>query len=309
VGYLVEGQWCHAEQLTPSGVAYQKASSRFVGEVSRAVAELRQSSADESGYIEALRAYFSRFTLFASLACPWVHRVLLARALGPVGEALRCRWISGEFGEEGWRLPLELHPLTGRPPYVHSLYTHTHPQHTGRVTLPLLWDHQEERLVSNDSGELMRALGGSLLAPPDELQELDLEAAWLQSELNIAPYRAGFASTQAHYEQAVLGLFQVLDQLEERLERGEAFLRGAQLSELDLRLLPTLVRFDIAYVTHFKCNLKRLVDYPALSAYLRRLCVIPAVRETIDLDEVKLHYFKSVPKNDHVPLGPPVDFL
>ena len=309
MGQLVQGRWRPQDHLTNREGAYHKASSGFIGEVSQALIALRAQAPNIDAYHASLSAYFSRFTLFGSLACPWVHRVLLARALGPVGEALTCCLVSGEFGEEGWRLPPERHPLPSASSYVHSLYTHTNPTYTGRVTLPLLWDNAAQRIISNDSSELMRALCAYRLSPPERLEELTREAAWLQSEVNIAPYRAGFAATQALYEQTVQKLFEALDQLEARLQSAGPYLLGEHLSELDLRLLPTLVRFDVAYVSHFKCNLKRITDYPALSAYLKRLCALPSVRETIDLHEIKRHYFRSVPKNDHLPLGPQVDFL
>lgn len=298
MGQLVAGEWLGGDQLQGASGRYERTSSQFIGQLS-------DSPPLEHG----------RYVLFVSRACPWAHRVLLTRALCGLEPLLPLVEVSPELGAEGWALAPGQSPLTEGPSWVHTLYTRSCPQYTGRVTLPLLWDSERERVLSNDSTELMRFLQASAaasptafgrpvdLAPAHLLDELTPLCAWLQSDVNNGPYRAGFAQTQALYEEAVFALFDSLDILDHRLATRR-FLCGDALTEADVRLFPTLIRFDVAYYSHFKCNLRRLAEYPHLTRYLRELYRHPKVSKTVDVVAIKRHYFRSVPKNDHIPLGP-----
>jgi putative glutathione S-transferase len=298
MGQLVAGEWLGGDQLQGASGRYERTPSVFIGRLSGAAPLERR-----------------RYVLFMSRACPWAHRVLLTRALCGLEPLLPVVELSPELGAEGWSLAPGQSPLTEGASWLHTLYTHSCAEYTGRVTLPLLWDVEQGCVVSNDSAELMRFLQASAAASPtafgrpvdlspahlhDELAPL---CAWLQSDVNNAPYRAGFARTQALYEEAVFALFDSLDILDHRLA-SRRFLCGEALTEADVRLFPTLIRFDVAYYSHFKCNLRRLADYPHLARYLRELYRQSRVPKTVDLVAIKRHYFRSVPKNDHIPLGP-----
>lgn len=298
MGQLVGGVWRGADQLLHTAEGrYERTASVLIGQL------------DDAPLLER-----RRYALFASRACPWAHRVLLTRALCGLEARLPLVEVNPELGEEGWALGPGQSPLGDGAAWVHALYTRSCPHYTGRVTLPLLWDEERGVAVSNDSAEMMRFLQRSAAAlpgeacatdlrPPALLAELSALCAWLQSDVNNTPYRAGFAQTQALYEEAVFALFDSLDALEHRLA-ARRFLCGEVFTEADVRLFPTLVRFDVAYYAHFKCNLRRLAEYPHISRYLRDVYRHPGVSRTVDFVAIKRHYFRSVPKNDHVPLGP-----
>lgn len=301
LGQLVQGRWISQAQLVEQGGRYEKSRSLFIGNLDHLI----KGSGERAEEIERL---LSHCQLIVSLGCPWAHRVLLAQRFGMFGGSLEVMVVPPELGEEGWALPEAQSPVKGGAPFVHSLYTASFSEYTGRVTLPLLWDRETHTILSNDSAELMSLIGGAALKPSPLSEEVERWNSWLQSNLNIGPYRAGFAGSQALYEEAVLALFETLDIIEAHLAT-RSYMCGEQLTESDLRLLPTLVRFDVAYYHHFKCNLKPLSAYPAISAYLARLCAKPEVRETISIEHIKRHYFRSVPRNDHLPIGPQLSFL
>lgn len=268
------------------------------------------------------RAEPGRYHLYVSLACPWSHRTVIFRALKKLEEVISLSVVHPYMGSQGWTFD----PCEGCIPdtanglrYLHQVYTLARPDYTGIVTVPTLWDKQRQTIVNNESAEIIRMLNSEFNefgdAPvdyyPAELrEEIDAVNDFVYSRVNNGVYRAGFATTQPAYERAFDDLFQALDQLEARLSR-QRYLVGDRLTEADWRLFPTLVRFDAVYHTHFKCNLRRLTDYPSLWAYTRELHQVPGIAQTVSLDHIKQHYYTSHPSinpNGIIPKGPLLDF-
>ena len=302
MGQLINGQWRSQDQLTNLKGEFKRTASVFVG-------NLPQAPQSPSQYL-----------LIASRACPWAHRVLLARNIKGLS-ALEVHYAPPELGEQGWRMPSSLtstlQSSTLQGEWVHTLYTHTHPTYTGRVTLPLLWDQKAGHLLSNDSTELLWWLLESwpqLTPSPSQLsikpisseaERAEIQGAlqWITSKVTNGPYRAIFSTHQALYEENVVAFFEALDVVEERLQR-QPFFMGESLSACDLTLFPTLYRLELAYRTHLKCALKRLSDYPALTRYTQQLSAYPEFFSTLNPHEVEVHYGRSVPKQAHVTLEP-----
>jgi glutathionyl-hydroquinone reductase len=270
-----------------------------------------------SGY----RAEAGRYHLYVSLACPWAHRTLIARELKGLTEAISLSVVHPHMGEHGWELreyPGTVPDTVNHARYLHEVYTRAVPDYTGRVTVPVLWDKQQGRIVCNDSRQILRMLSRELdsvatgaidLCPRDLEPEIDRVIDELYGPVNNGVYRAGFATTQEAYEEAARELFRALDELERRLE-AQRYLLGARFTEADICLFTTLLRFDVVYHYHFKCNLRRIADYPALSAYLRDVFQLGSVAETCNLDHIKRHYFTSHPHinpSGIIPLGPELD--
>ena len=263
-----------------------------------------------------------RYRLYVSLACPWACRALVFRALKGLQDAIPVSVVNPHMGAEGWTFE----PDAGVVPdaangvrRLHELYTLAEPGFTGRVTVPVLWDTGTRTIVSNESSEIIRMLNGAFdgvgAAPgdyyPAELRgEIDALNERIYATVNNGVYKAGFATAQDAYEEAVGPLFDTLDWLEARLA-DQRYLAGAKLTEADWRLFTTLVRFDSVYASHFKCGLRRIVDYPNLWAYTRDLYQVPGVAGTVNLDHIKRHYFGSHPTINPtgiVPVGPALDF-
>lgn len=256
-----------------------------------------------------------RYHLYVSLACPWAHRTIVARRLKGLEEAIGLTIVDPIRDERGWAFTHEPDPLEGFE-FLAEAYRATDPDFEGRVTVPVLWDRVERRVVNNESSEILRMLNAEFNAFARD-PELDLYPAALRAEIdevnervyhsvNNGVYKAGFATSQEAYAEAVRDLFQSLDWLEERLAERR-YLLGAQPTEADWRLFTTLIRFDAVYVGHFKCNLRRIADYPHLSGYLRDLYQQPGIRETVDFDHIKRHYYVTHDKINPtgvVPLGP-----
>lgn len=254
-----------------------------------------------------------RYHLYVARACPWAHRTLIYRALQGLTDAVDVSIVSPLMLSEGWVFD-DSHPDNlYRATHLHQLYTRANPQYSGRVTVPLLWDTLSGTAVSNESSEIIRdfeAWGGRVLRPAAMAETIDEVNAWIYEDINNGVYKCGFATSQTAYDQAVTALFRGLDRLDELLA-DQAYLAGSVVSEADWRLLPTLLRFDTVYVTHFKCDHKRLVDYPNLWDYTRQLAQVPGILDTFDLMETRLHYFASHETvNPHriVSRGPDVDF-
>ena len=259
-----------------------------------------------------------RYHLYVSLACPWAHRTLILRRLKRLEPMIGLSVVHWLMGEQGWSFEpgegVVADPVL-HAQFLHQLYTASAPDYTGRVTVPVLWDLHRNCIVSNESADIIRMFDRAFdgvgvapgdHAPPEHLAEIDAVNARVYATVNNGVYRAGFATTQDAYEEAVAALFESLDWLEEHLSTRR-FLVADRLTEADIRLFTTLVRFDPVYVGHFKCNLRRIVDYPALSAYLGRLLQRPEFAETVDLGHIKRHYYMSHPTinpNRIVPLGP-----
>lgn len=259
-----------------------------------------------------------RYHLYVSLACPWAHRTLILRALKGLAPLIDVSVVSWLMGEQGWTF--EQHEgssgdrLDGLA-YLHQRYTLDDPHYTGRVTVPVLWDKQEQRIVNNESAEIIRifnsafdALTGNRLdLYPEPLRPvIDALNARIYPAVNNGVYRAGFATQQHAYEDAFDEVFAELDHLEGLLDR-QRYLAGEYLTEADVRLFTTLVRFDAVYFGHFKCNLRRIADYPNLTNWLRELYQWPGIADTVSLEHIQKHYYlshKTINPNGIVPKGP-----
>ena len=267
------------------------------------------------------RAEKGRYHLYAALTCPWATRVLIARKLKRLEDVISVSIVEPAMTDQGWRFgdyPGATRDAVNDATYLHEIYTRADPHYTGRATVPALWDRERGTIVNNESSDLLRMLNsgfGALaearsdLYPPAHQSAIDALNDEIYPSLNNGVYRAGFATTQAAYEDAFAGVFTMLDKLEKRLDFGR-FLLGEVLTEADIRLFVTLARFDAAYFGQFKCNLRRIADYPKLSAYLERLMALPAFRETFDLDHIKRGYYsiKSLNPTRIVPIGPKLDW-
>jgi len=268
------------------------------------------------------KAEAGRYHLYVSYACPWAHRTLIFRVLKGLEEMISLSVVNLHMGADGWTFD----PGDGVIPdpvnnanFFHQIYTAADPDYSGRVSVPTLWDKKTATIVSNESSEIIRMFNSAFdnigATPgdyyPEALRpEIDPINERIYETLNNGVYRTGFSTSQEAYEEAVVPLFDTLDWLEEHLS-DRRYLAGDTLTEADWRLFTTLVRFDPVYVGHFKCNLKRLIDYPNLAAYVRDLYQHPGVAETVFIDHIKLHYYgshESVNPTGIVPLGPTIDF-
>jgi putative glutathione S-transferase len=262
-------------------------------------------------------AEVGRYHLYVALTCPWASRTLIGRKLKGL-ESISFSVVEPALTDQGWRFGdypgADRDPLNGAT-YMHEIYTRADPHYTGRATVPVLWDKERKTIVNNESADILRMLNsgfGALaskaidLYPEDLRAEIDALNAAVYPRLNNGVYRAGFATTQVAYEEAFIDVFGMLDELERRLASGGPFLLGKRLTEADVRLFVTLVRFDAAYHGLFKCNLRRLAEYKQLSAYLARLLDVPGIRETVSIDHIKHGYYsiKALNPNGIVPLGP-----
>jgi len=295
MGMMLEGVWRDIPRDTKStGGAFVRPESAFRDRVAASDVEPE------------------RYCLYVAKACPWAHRTLVVRALKGLEKAIAVFYVRPDMLENGWEL------VDGG--YLHEIYAKADPAYTGRVTVPVLWDSKEGRIVNNESSEIIRMLNrefGALatrklpdLYPASLKNEIDKVNERVYRTLNNGVYRAGFATAQDKYDAAVSELFATLDWLEKRLAKRR-WLCGARFTEADVRLFTTLVRFDAVYYSHFKCNLRRLIDYPRLWRYTRRIYALPGVARTVDLAEIKAHYYRSM-KNINptqiVPKGPALDF-
>ena len=311
MGLLVAGQW--------QDRWYENSDK---GEFQREQAQRRDwitaDGAPGSDGQRAMKAEAGRYHLYVSLACPWAHRTLIYRTLKQLDSLIDVSVVSWLMADHGWTFDRQTGSSGDRLDgfhYLHQRYTRDDPQYTGRVTVPVLWDRQQQRIVNNESAEIIRIFNSAF----DELTDstLDLCPEPLRTQIdslneriypcvNNGVYRAGFATTQQAYETAFDELFGELDWLEQRL--GERrYLTGEYLTEADWRLFTTVVRFDAVYHGHFKCNLRRIEDYPNLSNWLRELYQWPGVAETVNFEHIKAHYYAShrhINANGIVPKGP-----
>ncbi|MEU8207271.1 glutathione S-transferase C-terminal domain-containing protein [Streptosporangium sp. NPDC049046] len=259
-----------------------------------------------------------RYQIYASYACPWAHRSLIVRELLGLREVVGVTIVDPIRDEKGWRIPGG-DPVTGVE-YLSELYLATDPGYEGRYTVPCVWDITAGRMVTNDYPQITLTLettfapwhaeGAPDLYPRELREEIDALNEVIFQGLNNGVYRAGFARSQEAYDEAVTDVFATLDLLEERLSTRRR-LHGDALTESDVRLYPTLARFDAVYNSHFKCSVRRLSDYPVLWAYARELYAIPAFRDTTDFDQIKRHYFvtqTNVNPSGIVPRGPEIDW-
>jgi putative glutathione S-transferase len=263
------------------------------------------------------RAEAGRYHLYVALICPWASRTLIGRTLKGLEKVISVSVVEPELTDEGWRFASP-DPLSGAT-YMHEIYTRADPQISGRATVPVLWDKQNDTIVNNESADILRMLNSGFgdlasdrfnLYPEALRSEIDALNDFIYPRLNNGVYRAGFATTQAAYDDAFADVFGALDTLEARLE-GQSFLVGDRLTETDIRAFVTLVRFDAAYHGLFKTNLKRIADYPNLSAYMLRILAIEGVRETVSIDHIKRGYYsiKALNPGGIVPRGPHIPGL
>ena len=258
------------------------------------------------------KAEAGRYSLYVALICPWASRTLIARKLKGLEDAISLAVVEPELSDQGWRFA-QPDPATGAT-YLHELYTKADPAFTGRATVPVLWDNQTGTIVNNESADILRLFNsgfGALaqsdldLYPEPLRAEIDALNEVIYPGLNNGVYRAGFATTQEAYEDAFHAVFTTLDLLEARLA-GRRYLIGDQLTETDIRLFVTLVRFDAAYHGLFRCNLRRIADYPNLTRHIEAMLAIPGIAGTVSLDHIKRGYssIKSLNPSGLVPLGP-----
>lgn len=272
---------------------------------------------------DGFAAASGRYHLYVALICPWASRTLIARKLKKLSDVISVSVVEPALSDQGWHFGD--YPGSGRDDlngatYLHELYSRAEPTFTGRATVPVLWDKDRKTIVNNESADIVRMLNTGFGALADESvdfypealrEEIDALNERIYPALNNGVYRAGFATTQGAYEEAYQGVFAMLDELESRLAGGGPFLTGKTLTEADIRLFVTLIRFDAAYYGLFKCNRQRLADYPALSAYTKRVLDLPGVRDTVNIDHIKHGYYsiKALNPNRIVPLGPDLSAL
>ncbi|HEV7414759.1 glutathione S-transferase family protein [Tianweitania sediminis] len=316
MGLLIDGEWSDAWYDTKkSGGKFERDEARFRDWVTA-------DGAPAAGRERGFKAEPGRYHLYVSLACPWAHRTLILRKLKKLDDLISVDVVHWWMGDNGWTFKAE-DGATGDSlygaDYLHQIYTRAAPNYTGRVTVPVLWDKQQETIVSNESSEIIRMLNSAFdewgdasldFYRQDLRGDIDAVNELVYPNVNNGVYRAGFATKQDAYEEAFKDLFATLDQLEARLGQHR-YLVGSRLTEADWRLFTTLVRFDPVYVGHFKCNRQRIADYPNLSNYLRDLYQVPGVAETVDLFHIKHHYYGSHPTINPtriVPVGPALDY-
>jgi len=308
MGMLVNGVWHDEDPATVgSDGSFVRLESGFRDRVTRD---------GSSGF----KAESGRYYLVTTPSCPWAHRTVLMRKLKGLEDTIPIRQSDLPKGQ-GWAYSRgfdDLRPVDGVF-HVHQVYSAARPNFTGRATVPVLWDRATRTIVNNESSEIIRMLNSEFdefgnaaldLYPTALRSAIDETNAFVYDAINNGVYRCGFARTQAAYEQSFRKLFAALDSLEERLGR-QRYLVGDRFTEADLRLFPTLVRFDAVYYSHFKCNLRRLADYHNLSNYTRDIYQMPGVAETVDIPRIKLGYYggmRNLNPSGIIPLGPELDF-
>ncbi len=318
MGKLVDGKWKDVwYDTSETGGRFKRSDSSFRNWVT---ADGSPGPSGDGGFA----AEAGRYHLYVSLACPWAHRTLIFRRLKGLENAIGLSIVDYHMGKNGWEFRGR---EGGTEDHIHGfeklwqVYVMADPHYTGRVTVPVLWDKKTGTVVSNESSEIIRMFNSAFDGVNGVDRDLDFYPEALRDEIdainqpiydnvNNGVYKCGFATSQEAYEEAFDALFAELDALEERLATNR-YLLGGTLTEADWRLFTTLVRFDPVYVGHFKCNRKRIADYPALSGYMRELYQMPGVAETLDLNHIKKHYYgshESINPTGIVPKGPDLDY-
>ncbi len=318
MGQLIDGKWATQwYDTSKTGGKFVRSQAGFRNWVT---ADGAPGPSGEGGFA----AEAGRYHLYVSLACPWAHRTLIFRKLKELDTLIDVSVVSPKMPDEtGWNFD-KAEGSTGDALFgketMWQVYTQADPDYTGRVTVPVLWDKKTGTIVSNESSEIIRMFNSAfneLTGNTDDYypealrEEIDAINARVYDDINNGVYKAGFATTQEAYDEAVSKLFDALDWVENLLG-DRAYLTGEDITEADWRLFTTLVRFDAVYVGHFKCNRKRIADYPNISHYLKALYEVPGVKETVDLDHIRTHYYWShTTINPHriIPIGPELPFL
>ena len=317
MGLLVDGKWQDKWYDTDStGGRFERTVAKFRNWITP---DGSPGPSGEGGF----EAAAGRYHLYVSYACPWAHRTLIFRALKGLEDMIDVSVVHWYMGAEGWTFEADGDDAVGDRLFgtdrLYKIYLRANPEMTGRVTVPILWDKERETIVSNESSEIIRMFNSAFdhlgatpgdYYPEKDRAEIDELNELIYDTVNNGVYKSGFATTQGAYEEAVYPLFKTLDRLEQRLA-GQRYLVGDQPTEADWRLLPTLLRFDLVYFGHFKCNIRRLRDYPNLWDYTRDLYQMPGIAQTCNFDHAKSHYYGSHDTiNPHliVPVGPEIDF-
>lgn len=315
---LLEGKWTadwHPVQASDAKGGFVRQISGFRNWITP------DGSAGPTGE-DDFKAEAGRYHLYVALICPWASRTLIGRALKKLDGAISVSVVEPALSDQGWRFGdypgSDFDTLNGAT-YMHEIYTRADPVYTGRATVPVLWDKKRGTIVNNESADILRMLNSGFgpladnsidLYPEDLRDDIDALNERIYPKLNNGVYRAGFAITQAAYEEAFADVFSMLDELETRLDNQGPYLFGDRLTEADVRLFVTLVRFDAAYHGLFKCNLRRLSDYARLSRYVQTIIAIPGIRATVNIDHIKRGYYsiKALNPNGIVPVGPQLPF-
>ncbi len=318
MGLLVDGVWHDTWYDTKStGGAFKRSAAQFRNWIT---ADGAPGPSGRGGF----EAESGRYHLYVSHACPWAHRTLIFRELKGLREHISVSVVHPDMLDKGWTFETDDHGATGDKlfghDFAHQIYTRADPNYSGRVTVPILWDKVEKTIVSNESSEIIRMFNSAFNgitgntddywpeAMRDEIEEVN---ARIYSDVNNGVYKCGFATSQEAYDAAIDPLFDTLDWLEDRLSRNR-YLMGDRVTEADWRLFTTLIRFDPVYHLHFKCNKRRLVDYPKLWAFTRELYQWPGVAETVNMNHIVRHYHYSHDSiNPHriIPVNPELDYL
>ncbi|WP_318455029.1 glutathione S-transferase family protein [Photobacterium leiognathi] len=317
MGLLVDGKW-HTDwyDTKSTGGKFERKASSFRNWITK---DGSAGITGEAGF----KAEPNRYHLYVSLACPWAHRAIIYRQLKGLDSMIPMSVVNAYMGENGWNFEagdgVVADPIFNAQ-FLHQIYTQADPDYTGRVTVPVLWDKHKQSIVSNESADIIRMLNSAFddvgavkvdFYPQALRQQIDELNDFVYANINNGVYRAGFATTQEAYDEAVIALFDALEVIEQRLST-QRYLLGEHITEADWRLFTTLVRFDAVYVGHFKCNLKRIVDFPHLWGYVRDLYQVEGVAQTVDIDYIKAHYYGShetINPTRIIPKGPELDFL
>lgn len=298
MGLLIDGAW-HDQwyDTAASGGRFIRSESQFRNWITTDGAP---GTSGEGGF----KAEVGRYNLYVSLACPWAHRTLIMRVLKGLEDMISVSVVHWLMRKDGWtfkRAPGVMPDDLNGADFLHQVYTTAEPDYSGRVTVPTLWDRQRRTIVNNESSEIIRMLTSAFDAvgakpgdyyPADLRRQIDAVNTRVYDGFNNGVYKAGFATSQAAYDEAVAIVFQTLDWLEERLAR-QRYLVGERLTEADIRLFTTLVRFDEVYHGHFKCNRHRIVDYPNLWSFTREIFQLPGIADTMNMEHIKRHYYES----------------
>jgi len=316
MGLLIDGVWredSNDARISRDG-HFVRPQTRFRNFVTP---DGRAGPSGEGGF----SAEAGRYHLYVSLACPWAHRTVIMRRLKELDSVISMSTVAPYMGPQGWTFEAE--DSTGDPVngarHLSEIYLKADARYTGRVSVPVLWDKSQQTIVNNESSEIIRMLNAAFeeftsnhtdYYPFALRPEIDRINTMVFENINNGVYRSGFARSQSAYEEAFRSVFTALDDIEHRLGE-QRYLIGDKLTEADWRLFTTLVRFDAVYYGHFKCNLRRIIDYPNLSNYVRDLYQVPGVAETVSIEQIKRHYYgshKHINPTGIVPVGPVLDF-
>ena len=317
MGLLQDGKWVDQWYDTKSS------GGRFVRKAPQFRNWITPDGAAGPGGDGGFEAQTDRYHLYVSLACPWAHRTLIFRALKGLEDMISVSTVHWYMADKGWTFRSGdgvIPDSVNNAEYMYQIYTAAMSDYSGRVTVPVLWDKQTKTIVSNESPEIIRMFNSAFdnigattgdYYPEALRSEIDQINERIYESVNNGVYKCGFATTQEAYNEAIVPLFDTLDWLDQRLSERR-YLTGSTITEADWRLFTTLVRFDPVYVGHFKCNVRRIADYPNLSGYVRDLYQQPGVAGTVNMQHIKDHYYashESVNPSRIVPAGPDIDFM